>query len=205
MEKDTHDQNSPENGKTAPNVTNANARQALEARFVAAYDAYAEAIFRHCYFKISDREAAKDLMQQAFAKAWQSMTGGAISGDAAADASAAPAAGAEIANLRAFLYKIAGNLAIDWYRKRKEQSLDSLQEDGFDPPDLRMRTDSRAELQWMMQALDRLDPHDKQLILWNYIEDIPYSEIARMIGEKPTTVSVRIHRAIKRLKKILHE
>jgi RNA polymerase sigma-70 factor (ECF subfamily) len=171
--------------------------QQAEREFVAAYDAYSEAIFRFCYFKTSDRELSKDLMQQAFAKTWEHMRPHSLT-DSAMSTNAVP-----IVNIRAFLYKIANNLIIDWYRKRKEQSLDTMTEDGFDPVDQTMRTDKRAELGWMMRALGKLDPDDRNLIIWNYLEDIPYSDIARILDEKPTTISVRIHRAIGRMKKIL--
>ena len=181
----------------------------IDQKFIAAYDAHTDAIFRHCFWKTNDREVAKDLMQQAFAKTWEYMQ----EIQRANSASDQKGARKDIGNIRAFLYKTAGNLIIDWYRKRKEQSLDAMQDDGFDPEDapndidgsasMVPHTDRLAEIQWMMQALDKLDPADKDLILLNYMNGVPYSEIAEAYGEKPTTISVRIHRAIKRLKKIL--
>ncbi len=193
-----------EMGKKVLSFTSYDMDPNIEQKFIAAYDAHTDAIFRYCFWKTNDRELAKDLMQQAFAKTWAYMQ----------ENDNEKAGGKDIGNIRAFLYKIAGNLIIDWYRKRKEQSLDALQDDGFDPADapndidgsqsMVPHTDRLAEIQWMMQALDKLDPADKDLILLNYMNGIPYSEIAEAYGEKPTTISVRIHRAMKRLKKILH-
>lgn len=40
-----------------------------EGEFMKAHDAYADALFRHCYFRLYDRERAKDLVQDAFMKA----------------------------------------------------------------------------------------------------------------------------------------
>ena len=48
----------------------------LQKEFEKAYDLYADAIFRHCYLRVSDRELAKDLMQEAFMKTWEYLASG---------------------------------------------------------------------------------------------------------------------------------
>src|SRR3989338_5881146 len=85
-------------------------------QFEKAYDELSDAIFRHCWFKIGDREKAKDLMQETFTKSWQYI-----------------AQGTSVNNLRPFLYRVANNLIIDEYRKKKELSLDGLMAEGFEP------------------------------------------------------------------------
>src|SRR3989338_8171097 len=106
----------------------------LEQEFLQAYDTHADAIFRHLYLRIGDREDAKDLLQEAFIKAWEYAR-----------------KGKEIENIRAFLYRIAGNLLSDPGRRRKrrpEVSLEDLQEEGYDvesePEDHGMRIDAEA-------------------------------------------------------------
>ena len=74
--------------------------------FTKAYDELSDAIFRHCWFRIGDRERAKDLMQETFTKSWQYIS-----------------RGEKVDNLKAFLYRVANNLIIDEYRKKKELSL----------------------------------------------------------------------------------
>ncbi|MDD5318328.1 MAG: RNA polymerase sigma factor [Candidatus Pacebacteria bacterium] len=163
-------------------------RKISEQQFLAAYDSYMEAIFRFCYFKTHDKELSQDLMQQTFLKTWAYLKDG-----------------HEVENLKAFIYKIAGNLVIDWYRKKKEQSLEDLAEQGFDPVDENMETQRYAEAEWAMKSLDKLEPEDKDLIIWRYVESYTPKEIADMLEQKVNTISVRIHRAVERLKKILHE
>ena len=101
----------------------------LEKDLLDAYDAYADAIFRHCYYKTSDRELAQDLTQEVFLKAWSYMQ-----------------AKHPILNMRAFLYRLSDNLVIDWYRKKKSQSLDALTEQGFEPSDDSVRVEEKAEM-----------------------------------------------------------
>ena len=42
----------------------------LEREFLAAYDEHADALFRHCLLRVRDREAAKDVVQEAFSRTW---------------------------------------------------------------------------------------------------------------------------------------
>src|SRR5437016_3353518 len=92
----------------------------LEKQFLDTYSAYSDQIFRFIFFKLNDREKAKDFTQEAFMKTWIH-----ISQDGNPD------------NVRAFLYRVAGNLVVDEYRKRSRTlpnaSLDELMEDGFEP------------------------------------------------------------------------
>ncbi len=41
-----------------------------EEDFAAAYDQYADVIFRHCYLRVLNRETAKELMTEAFTRVW---------------------------------------------------------------------------------------------------------------------------------------
>ena len=66
-----------------------------DADFADAYDAYADAIFRHCAFRCFNRERARELMQETFIKAWDFLV-----------------SGKDIDNVQAFLYKTANNLRL---------------------------------------------------------------------------------------------
>ena len=51
-------------------------RSSKEEEFLRAYEEFADAIFRHCYFRISDREVAKDLTQETFTRTWKYIVDG---------------------------------------------------------------------------------------------------------------------------------
>jgi RNA polymerase sigma-70 factor (ECF subfamily) len=163
-------------------------KEANEEQFVKAYDQYLEAIFRFCFFKTNNRDLSKDLAQETFMRAWRYLQ-----------------MGNKVDNMRALLYKIAGNTVVDWYRKRKNQSLESLMESGFDPADPNTATDKHAEMQAVLNNVEKLSPEDQHLILWYYVEGLTAGEIANTLHQKKGTVSVKIHRAVLRLKKILHQ
>lgn len=151
-----------------------------------AYDELSDAIFRHCWFRIGDRERAKDLMQDTFTKSWQYIT-----------------EGASINNLKPFLYRVANNLIIDEYRKKKEMSLDRLQEQGFDPGfDDRTKNESRIDARFAISTINKLDEKYREVVLMRYIDELSPKEIAEVVGESENNVSVRLHRGIKQLKDI---
>lgn len=158
--------------------------QPLEEEFLSAYDMYADAIFRHCYFRVFDRERGKDLMQETFMRAWEYIS-----------------KGEKILNMRAFLYRIANNLIVDEARKKKESSLEKLQEDGFDPStDDTGHWKNRIDRDIVLQSLGSIDEHYRSILIMRFINDLSPSEIAEITGESANTVSVRIYRGLKQLR-----
>lgn len=158
----------------------------LEMELLRAYDAHADAIFRHCYFKTGERELAQDMTQDVFLKAWSYMQ-----------------QKHQILNMRAFLYRLADNLVIDWYRKRKATSLDTLIDAGFEPRDIDRKIEEQAEASLALAKLRELGEDDQKLITWRFVEDLSPREIGDILDQSENVVSVRIHRALKKLKSLL--
>jgi RNA polymerase sigma-70 factor (ECF subfamily) len=155
--------------------------------FLRAYDQYSDAIFRHCYFRVYDRERARELMQECFMKTWEYL-----------------AKGKDVQNLRAFLYRVANNLIIDSSRKKKETSLDAMMEEGYEPSEeANDKTVIAAEAGQMIELLDRLDEKYRDVVRMRYLDDLSPKEIAHALGESENVVSVRIHRGIKQLRALL--
>ncbi len=156
----------------------------IKKEFEAAYEAHADALFRYCFFKTGDRELAKDMLQDIFVKAWVYMQDN------------------KVLLIRPFLYRLARNAVIDWYRKKKVTSLENLMEQGFDPADKQSDTSLFAEKEEAMKMLGKLEPKDQELLIFRFVEELSLSEISDILGEKENTISVRIHRAQERLRKI---
>src|SRR3989344_1472563 len=156
--------------------------------FTKAYDELSDSIFRHCWFRIGDRERAKDLMQEAFTKSWQYIS-----------------RGEKVDNLKAFLYRVANNLIIDEYRKKKELSLDNLMVEGFEPGfDDRRKNEQEIDARFILGVVNRLDEKYREAVLMRYIDDLSPKEIAEVTGESENNISVRIHRGLSQLKEILN-
>ena len=105
--------------------------------------------------------------------------------------------GEKIMNLKAFVYRVANNLIIDNYRKKKDSSLDELQAGGFDPGvDDHENIMSMIAGKELVQLLDGLDDKYRQVIVMRYVDDLAPREIAGIVGETENTVSVRLHRGL---------
>jgi RNA polymerase sigma-70 factor, ECF subfamily len=160
----------------------------LEEEFLEAYDTYADAIFRHCYYRLFDRERAKDVMQDTFVRTWEYLQ-----------------KGEKVDNIRALLYRIANNLIIDFVRKKKEASLDAMQEEGFDPAtdDDMSHIAERLDGGQAIEALKQLDDTHREVLVLRYVNGLQPAEIAEITGETANTVSVRIHRGLGKLRILL--
>ncbi len=160
----------------------------MQKEFLRAYDENSDALFRQCFFKVHDRELAKDILQETFVRTWDYIN-----------------KGKTILNMRAFLYRTLNNLVIDEYRKKKVVSLDLLDEEGFNPvAEEGISANDRFEGVRAMKLLDELPSPYKEAVYMRYVSGLELSEISEITGESENTVSVHVHRGIKRLKEIFH-
>ena len=155
--------------------------------FTRAYEEYAEAIFRYCVFRVSDRERSLELMQETFTKTWEYIC-----------------KGREVKNLKAFLYKVAHNLCVNEIVRRRTYSLDAMRENtGFDLEDDKVqKPEDAGEISILLKNLGMLNSGDRDILEMRYIDDLKVSEIAEILDTLPNTISVRIHRAEIALKNI---
>lgn len=161
-----------------------------ETQFLKAFDDYADALFRHCFFRVSDRDTAKDLVQDIFTRAWDHVR-----------------LGKEVRDYRAFLYRIADNLIIDFYRKKKSVSLEELSDKEksalfYDEREEKVITDDARRVLWEIQ---KLPVEYQKVVTMRYIDELTPKEIAAILGESENAVSVRIHRGVEKLRAIFRQ
>ncbi|MCD8507895.1 MAG: RNA polymerase sigma factor [Candidatus Pacebacteria bacterium] len=157
--------------------------------FSAAYDTYADEIFRFCHFKVGNRDDALDITQETFAKTWVYLE-----------------KNGTVQNIRAFLYQVARNMIVDFFRKKKSYSLDAVLEEGIDfGSHDHISMIERTEAQISISILELLNPLDRELLVLRYVQDMDIPDIARLVGHKENTVSVRIHRALKKAKELIEK
>ncbi|HEY4494504.1 MAG TPA: RNA polymerase sigma factor [Candidatus Paceibacterota bacterium] len=161
-----------------------------QQQFIDAYEKHSESLYRFCFFKLNDKELAKDLLQETFTKAWVY-----ISKDE------------KVINIKAFLYKILSNLIIDEYRKRKPiDSLETLKETGFDPSfdDTSSWVDKMDGAQAVELLKDIPDSY-RDVLFMRFIEELSLSEIGSITGESENAIAVRIHRGLNKLRALYKE
>lgn len=162
-------------------------------RFTDIYNQESDALFRFCLFRVSDREKALELTQETFTRLWSSI-----------------ASGKKIENPRALLYVVARHLIIDWYRRIKSVSWESLStENGdkkFDPSDEQsvLEIETNADIGRVLSMLDILDPKYREVIYLRYVEDLTPKDIAEILELNTNIVSVRLTRGIEALRKLMN-
>jgi len=164
-----------------------------KAKFTAFYEREADKLFRFCLSRVSDREQARDIVQEVFTRLW-----------------GAYAEGKGIDNERAFIFTVARNLIIDWYRKNKPESLDAMfaeRNEGL-PFEIAASGSDKwaehsAEARIVVEAIKKLDSISQEVVYMRLVEDFSPGEIAKLIGVTPNTVSVRINRGVSELRKNL--
>ena len=167
-----------------------------EERFLKAFDEYADALFRHAVYRLSDRERAIEIVHDTFTKVWGYIR-----------------AGHSIDSYKPFLYKVLNNLVIDEYRRRKELSLDAiLEEEGVDEgsfPELHHTT--IEEFTFHMDAkkaselILELPLVYREVITLRFVDGLGPKEISELIEETENVVSVRIHRGLKTLRDLIEK
>ncbi len=161
-----------------------------------AFEDYNDALFRHASLRISDREKAIDVVHDTYTKVWSYIKGG-----------------YEIDNFRPFLYKVLNNLIIDTYRKKKEQSLDSLMAlEGVDEGNFEELSESSVEAlaatidgRKAFELVTELPDQYREVIIYRFIDGLGPKEISELIEESENVISVRIHRGLKFLRKKIEE
>lgn len=159
----------------------------LEQQFNELYASNADAIFRLCLFKTSNREVALDLSQDIFTKTWNYLVNG-----------------NEVDNLRAFLFTVARNRIKDYYKKNKTVSFTKAKIEDIDeylPGDL--VTSDRAEVAELLQIFNTLPKKHAELLQLRYVEGLQIEEIALIYNMRPNTLSVQIHRILNNLREKL--
>jgi RNA polymerase sigma-70 factor, ECF subfamily len=163
------------------------------------YDTHVEKIFRFVYLKVSSKDDAEDITSKVFIKVWDSLS-------ADKDLS--------LKNPKSFLYKVARNLVIDYYRKNRKDQIKEIEKSEISlenvvVPDKEMRADERAllksEIEEVKKALSLINEDYQNIIIWYYLDELTSSEIADLLDKPESSVRVLIHRAVGALRKSLKE
>ncbi len=164
------------------------ARREPEA-FGKLYDLYADRIYRFIYFKVSSKEEAQDITSEVFLKAWEYLNGG-----------------QPVKHLSAFLYRIARNLVIDFYRLKAKQQED-LFSDNFleqsDHAELLKRIEIRADVKSVYKVLAQLKEEYREVLMLKYVDELSSKEISEVLQKNESNVRVLLHRATHELRSVI--
>lgn len=164
----------------------------VEKVFGEIYSRESDAIFRFCLLRTSDREVALDFTQDTFMRFWNSLV-----------------LEKDIKNHRTFLFTIARNIIIDWYRKKKSYSLETIIENAaegtraFQPVALD-DVETEVEAEFLIRKIRELPEPYSNAVYLRCVEELKPREISEILGESANVISVRISRGLEQLRNLLH-
>ncbi|MEK7187822.1 MAG: sigma-70 family RNA polymerase sigma factor [Patescibacteria group bacterium] len=155
------------------------------------YKHYQPSIYRFVYLKVGRREEAEDLTHHVFLKAWQNIENFKPRGFP----------------FSSWLYRMARNQVIDFYRTAKGNiSIDDLDSDIFRSSD---DTEGSFDLSLLLasarKAILELKPEHQDVIIMRFVEDLSVREVAEALKKSEGAVKLLQHRAMEKLREILHD
>ncbi|MGH7921901.1 MAG: RNA polymerase sigma factor [Candidatus Dormibacteraceae bacterium] len=145
------------------------------------YPREGETVYRTIYGIVLDAAHAQDLTQETFVRAYSAWDR------------------FDRSNVRAWLLRIATNLAISYYRREKRRRRIPpwmLLEIGRQPEPAK-ESEDRDLVAWLMRPLS---PEQRALITLHYYQQVPRAEIAEQLGIPLGTVASRINKAMQVLR-----
>ncbi|XKK41847.1 sigma-70 family RNA polymerase sigma factor [Nocardiopsis sp. ARC36] len=158
----------------------------------AAYGAHGPELYRFALRQLGDEVAAQDVVQEVFLRAWR----------------AADRFDPELASLRVWLFAIARNVLIDELRRAAKRPLPMAPGENGSPgnqPDA-LGFDERVMQSWLVEeALQRIGPEHRAVLVETYLRGRPYSEVAAEQGIPVGTLRSRLFYGLKALRVVMDE
>ncbi len=147
------------------------------------FSAYGRELQSYLTRQVRCPETAADLAQETFLRMAQG----------------APDAGER--NVRAYLFQIAHNLAIDHFRRQKRRQTvlvppQDMHEHADDVPGAEQSTVGRQRLDTLARAMAELPPLTQEIFRRNRLQGMTYAEVADQLGISESSVQKHLARAL---------
>ena len=165
------------------------ARRLDESALVAIYDSLSPELYNYACRLVGDTTTAEDIVSETFFRFLRALGAG----------------GGPKDHLRAYLYRITHNLAVDHHRRRDEplenQDLDMQRSPSAENPDDAVEH-SFAQAQ-AREVLWRLTHEQRQVIMLKFFQGLSNEEIAAVLEKPVGAVKSLQHRGLKSMRRIL--
>ena len=151
------------------------------------FEVYAKPVYRFVFFKVGNKEIAEDLTSLTFEKALKGLAGF-----------------DEKKFFKTWLFTIAKNTVIDYYRSRKNSfSIEELEDVFPDEGDVANEAQVKDDVKRLFGVLSKLKKDWRKIVEFKYIFELTNEEIAYMTGMSEGNIRVILTRAIKKIRHIL--
>ena len=144
------------------------------------YESYAPEVYRFAFWLAGNSPEAEDITSETFVRAWVNRST------------------IRTETLKAYLFVIARNLFLEQQRKSKrEVALDDVHTDPAPGPDAAV--ESQLELDEVRRVLRECPECDRTPFILRVQHELPYAEIARVLGLSLSSAKLRVHPVRKKL------
>lgn len=168
----------------------ARASQADPEALTELYDQYVDRIYAYIYHRVGQAEVAEDLTGQVFMRMLEAIRAG----------------HAWRTSFSGWLYRIAHNLVIDYYRRRQRASFVDLDDaapvQAVDGDPLRS-AELRLDSQRLREALHTLTEEQTQVIVLRFLEELSIAEVAKIMGKTEGAIKALQYRAVLALRRVM--
>ena len=158
------------------------------------YERYYDRIFRYVSFKTSSFVESEDITAEVFVKMIQSIQSFRWQGY----------------QFSSWIFKIAHNLVVDYYRKKSrgtavplEEASSLHDESSLNPEDVEHVVDINLRMQSIQAGLRELTDLQKEVIRLRFVAGLSIAETASVVDKKENAVKALQHSGLKKLKKLL--
>jgi RNA polymerase sigma-70 factor (ECF subfamily) len=159
------------------------------------YDMYIERIYKYVYYHTGDAMVSEDLTQDIFIKAWGAINRFEWKGQP----------------FSSWLFRIAHNCTVDYYRSSQRESLLKEQlstssaesEPGFTIANPVQEVERKLTHQELLNAISNLSAAQKEVIILKFLEGMENHEIAQITGKKEGAIRITQMRALAALREIM--
>jgi RNA polymerase sigma-70 factor (ECF subfamily) len=152
------------------------------------YETNFDKIYRYIVLKIGDRTEAEDMTQQVFLKALQSISSYKWKG----------------MPFSSWLYRIAHNQIVDYFRKKSrrptEQLDESMPDSGGNPVHI---VEQNIQIEEVAEATKQLTRAQQEVISLRFAGELSIAEVAKAMGRSEGAVKALQHSAILALRRVL--
>ena len=152
------------------------------------YEENFDKIYRYVVLKIGDRTEAEDITQQVFINALKSISSFKWKG----------------APFSAWLFRIAHNQIVDYFRKKSKRvtvPLDESIRDEDDSPGIWL--EKNMDIEQLVTATRRLTEAQREVISLRFAGELAIAQVAKIMGKSEGAVKALQHSAIVALRKTL--
>jgi RNA polymerase sigma-70 factor, ECF subfamily len=166
----------------------------MDSVFEELYSKYHQDVFQFLIYTVRSRQLAEDLVQEVYIRVLKSHKN--FEGKSSE---------------KTWLFSIAKNVAIDYFRKQKGWKGRILEKFDWSQP-LKGENDipeevavQKEEIRDLYKCIEKCTTDQRMVITMRYIQDLSISETAEVLEWTESKVKTTQHRAIKALKKLMEQ